>query len=224
MKEKNNKKLPEIIIKYNKLLDPILLTYAKNDPEWKDAYSQEKWSPWPKDKLLKNIEECKTKWEKYEKSILVEMCDILGLEFYRNVINVHIVSANPRSFSSPLIIRGTFPPSTFIESLTHELVHELCTYGIDYESNNALYFKILREIFPNNENSLTINHTLVYAVLEYLFIDILDDTKLWKISTEKALRSNNDYSIAYNLTKELGYKKLLQKFKHKHNVYKNGLH
>jgi len=219
MINKTGKKLPEIIIKYNRLLDPIFLTYVEHHPEWKEVYSKDKWSPWPKDALLKNIEECKKEWKKYEKQILEGMCDVLGIDFYRNVINVHIVSANPRSFSNPIVVRGTFAPLRFVESLTHELVHELCTYGVDRELNNALYFKILRKIFPGNWTSSTINHTLIYAVLEYLFKDILNNVELWKISEEKA-HKHEDYKEAIRMSKEKGHKNLIKEFKEKFEEYK----
>ncbi len=213
MISKSIKKFPEIVIRYNRLLDPIFIVYVRNDPEWEEKHSPDKWSPWRKEDLLKNVEECRKEWKKYEKQILEGITKVLCLNFYRKVIDVHIVSTNPRSFSSPIVIRGTFPPLEFVESLTHELIHELFTYG----KHCKLYFKILKEMFPGDKSNLIINHVLVYAVLEYLFKDVLKNIELQRIGRDKAKRANNykDYKYALDLVNEKGYMNIIQEFRNR---------
>lgn len=113
------KKIPKIIIEYNRFLDPVFINYVQSNPEWKNYPIPEKKN------VLERVENYKKEWEKYEQEILQGLYDITNLEFNRDAIDVYIVSVNPRQFSNPIIIKSGFSPDEFVDTLTHELIHRL---------------------------------------------------------------------------------------------------
>jgi len=117
-------KLPEIKITYSKILDPIFVCYTQNDPLWKDRPYQP-WSPPPEETVVAQVDEYKQIWKKYGEAILRGIITFFDIEFYENVIEVYIVSKNPRGFSNPLILSSSYSEDAFIMTLTHELIHRL---------------------------------------------------------------------------------------------------
>jgi len=104
----NAKKFPKIVIGYARFLDPIFTDYFKSHYK-----KNEDWEPPARDEVLSRIELQKKEWGKYEKKILVGMCGIAQLEFYRNVIPVFIVSQWKGGFSTPLVLGSNIPPRSF---------------------------------------------------------------------------------------------------------------
>ncbi len=111
--------MPKILIEYNRFLDPIFIAFIQSQPQWKD------WKPAPLEEVLEKVEEYKNEWEKYGPKILNALCEVTSLSFNREVIDVYIVSGNPRQFSNPVVIKSGFSPSEFVDVLTHELIHRL---------------------------------------------------------------------------------------------------
>ena len=197
-------KEPKIIIKYNRFLDPIFIGYIKSLPQWKD------WQVPSSEEVLRRIEEYKKEWKKNEKIILNALCEITDLEFFRNVIDVYIVSGNPRQFSNPIVIKSGFEPLEFVITLTHELVHKL------FSDNNKIVPELL-SLFPK-ETPTTANHVVIHAILKYLYLDVLNNEKLFqKNITMSKGHSTNDYQRAWIIVEEKGYKNIIKTFK---EIYK----
>lgn len=204
-----NVKIPEIIIKYNRFLDPIFIFYCKNNPELK-ARGWNDWVPPGKEKVLERVENYKKEWAKYGDKILAEMCNVLGLNFKRNIIDVHIVSGNPRQFSDPLIMKSGFAPNEFVDSFTHELLHVLFQDNID-----IFPVSILESMFPG-ESTTTKNHCITYAVLKFLYLDILhDNDKLERNIIRSKKHSSSDYTRAWKIVEKNGYQKIIDDFKNR---------
>ncbi len=203
------KKLPRIIIKYSKLLDPIFIFYCKNNPDLK-ARGWNDWIPPTQEEIMRRIKDYKKEWREHEKEILRGMCDILGLEFKRNTIDVYIVSGNPRQLSDPIVIKSGFRPDEFIDSLTHELIHKLF-------QDNAKKFpiSILDEMFPG-ETSAVKNHVITHSVLKYIYLDILKDKSRLDRDIENSKKHRtNDYIRAWEIVEKEGYMKLIKELKSK---------
>lgn len=194
-----NKNIPKIIIKYNRFLDPIFIAYVKSIPKWKD------WTPPEKEVVLKRIKNYREEWKKYEKEILDGMSDVLKMDFKRNIIDVHIVSGNPRQFSRPIIIKSGLSLDEFVDTLTHELIHVL------FQDNNDIFpVKILSNMFPD-ESELARNHIITHSVLKHIYINILkDETRLEKNITRSKDHGTNDYSRAWEIVEERGYRELIE--------------
>lgn len=209
---KFRKKLPKIIIKYGKLLDPVFIFYCRNNPALKDRGWND-WIPPSYEEVLSRIKNYRQEWEKNEKKILDGICDILSLNFIRNKIDVYIVSGNPRQLSDPLIIKSGFKPDEFVDTLTHELIHKL------FEDNTPkIPPRILEEMFPN-ETQKTRNHVIVYAVLKHIYLDVLND----KMRLERNIKNSkqhdtHDYARAWEIIEKEGYGELIDEFKKKYHL------
>lgn len=202
-------KLPQIIIKYGKLLDPIFIFYCQNNPDLKER-GWNNWIPPTQEEIFKKIEDYKNEWSEHEARILKSMCAILGLEFKRNAIDVYIVSGNPRQLSAPIVIKSGFTPDEFVDSLTHELIHAL--FG---DNGKIVPISIWDEMFPG-ETKLVKSHAVVHSVLKYIYLDVLkDDKRLEKNIAGSKKHDTNDYFRAWEIVDEKGYTEIIKKFKSK---------
>lgn len=202
-------KLPKIIIKYGKLLDPIFIFYCKNNPDLKSRGWNE-WTPPSQDSVLKRINEYKQEWVKSGDKRLSGICDIMGFKFRRNVIDVYIISGISRQLSDPIVIKSGFTPDEFVDTLTHELIHKL------FEDNVKKFpIAILKEMFPN-ETETTRNHVITYSVLKYIYLDVLKDQSRLERNKEKSRKhSTNDYIRAWEIIEKEGYLNLIDSIKRK---------
>lgn len=203
------KNTPKIIIKHGRLIDPVFIFYCQNNKDFKER-GWNNWEPPEKAELKKRISAYKEAWGKYEKEILEGICNILNLRFKRRIIEVYIVSGNPRQMSDPLIIKSGFKPDEFVDVLTHELIHKL------FEHNGKKFpFSILEEMFPGETNTVR-NHVITFAVLKYIYLDILKDKKRLERHLENSNKHRtSDYSKAWQIVEEKGYIKLIEKLKSK---------
>lgn len=195
--------IPKIIIEYNRFLDPIFINYVKSNPEWKNYSIPEK------EEVLKRVENYKKEWTKNEQKILHGLCDSINLEFNRDVIDIYIVSVNPRQFSNPIIIKSGFKPDEFVDILTHELIHRLLVLN-----------KIKKEAIVSDkysdETDIVKNHIIVHALLKYIYLDILKDaSRLEKNFLRSKNHNTNDYFRTWEIVEREGYKKLIDEFKNK---------
>ncbi len=200
------KDLPEIIIKYNRFLDPIFIFYCQNNPDLKSRGWND-WSPPPIDEVLRKVDLYEKEWKKNEELILSSIVNITGLSFHRNAIEVHIVSGNPRQFSYPVVIKSGFQPSEFVDVLTHELIHRLLTV-------NSLKWTDIVDQEYLTENDLVKNHILLHAILKYIFLDVLKEPKKLDLNLERSRGHGlNDYTRAWEIVDKEGYKKIIERFK-----------
>ena len=203
------RKLPRIIIKYGKVLDPIFIFYCQNNPDLKTRG----WNDWvlpTQEEMFKRVANYRKEWSKYETKILKGIYAVLNLKFKRNIIDVYIVSGNPRQLSAPIVIKSGFSPDEFIDSLTHELIHALFQ-----DNGKKIPMSIFDEMFPEETES-TKSHVVVHSILKYIYIDILKDEKMLERNIENSKKhSTNDYLRAWEIVEEEGYIEIIRKFKNK---------
>ena len=203
--------LPKIRIKYNRFLDPIFTFYCKNNPELKERGWND-WIPPEKEKILERVKNYKEEWTKYENIILSKICNLLSLNFKRNIIDAHIVSGNSRQFSDPIVIKSGFSPDEFVDVLTHELLHVLFQDNIDIFPT-----KILDEMFPD-ESKTAKNHIITHAVLKFLYIDTLKESnRLERNILNSKKHSSSDYTRAWEIVEEKGYRELVADLKKRYH-------
>lgn len=196
------KNQPKIIIRYNRFLDPLCITYVKADPRYVDIEIPSK------ELVLQRVETYKEVWNMHGLQIVEELQSVLGLLFQRNIIDVHIVSVIQQEFSRPIVIKSRLSPDEFIMTLTHELIHR-----IQAENSNIVLPEITKKMFPN-ESSTTRNHVLVHAVLTYIYLEVLKKEKLLLENKNKSEKHNTtDYTRAWEIVEEIGYKDVISMFK-----------
>jgi hypothetical protein len=192
--------MPEILIEYNRFLDPVFIAYIKSQSRFKD------WEVPSIEEVLARIQNYKNEWDKEGNLILESLCQVTNLNFNRNAIDVYIVSGNPRTFSNPIVIKSGFDPSEFVDTLTHELIHRLFTLS---KVKKDKMFSSKYE----NETDIVKNHILLHAILKYIYLDILKDTgRLDKNIGRSKRHSTNEYSRAWEIVEIEGYKELINNF------------
>lgn len=198
------RKLPKIHIRYNHLIDPIFIEYCKHYPKggW------DSWVPPTKEEVLIRVKAYKTKWNEYEEKILNGLCDLLDLNFGECPIDVHIVSGNPRQISFPLIIKSGFTPDEFVDVLTHELIHRL--FGLNKLGEVVVFDGSGYE----KETETTKKHVIIYAILKYIYLDILNEPKRLETDLQEVKKhSPNEYERSWDIVDKEGYKKIISDFK-----------
>lgn len=204
-----DKKLPEIHIAYNRFLDPLAIAYCKTHPRWQG------WTPPTPEEVKQKTEIFVDEWNKTEKEVLQGLSDALSLEFQRNVIDVHIVSGIPYSFSNPIVLKSGYDPKDFVDVVTHELVHALLQQNNTIASWDCVNW--IKELFPD-ESSVVRNHLVVHAVLMYLYKDVLgDDERLQKNKERSLAHDTDEYTKAWEIIEEYGYQKFLEDHKAKYS-------
>lgn len=203
------RRLPRIIIKYGKLLDPVFVFYCRNNPDLK-ARGWNDWIPPTKEEVLRRIDDYRKEWSKYEVKILKGICGLLDLKFKRNIIDVYIVGGNPRQLSDPIIIKSGFSLDEFINSLTHELIHTL------FQDNGMrIPMSVFDEMFPKETDSVK-NHAVLHSVLKYIYLDVLKDKKRLEQNIDSSKKHNtDDYLRAWEIVEKQGYIEIIKKFKSK---------
>lgn len=185
-------KLPNIIIQYGRLIDPVFIFYCKNNPELKKRGWND-WTPPSKEELDRRIKAYREEWNKY--NIVEDISKVLNLSFKRDVIDVFIVSGISRASSHPIIIKSGFRPKRFVVTLAHELVHRILTIN-----------KIPKVIFDEKESDTTNNHVIVYAVLK----KILND-EMWNITIKPVSKyPSEEYVKAREIAEKIGPDKVIE--------------
>lgn len=147
-------------------------------------------------------------WKPHERVIINGMTSVMGLEFYKTVLDVYIAPVVP-VFSTPTLISTKFDPDRFIDILTHELIHVLLSDNTSY--NSAAYDAATSALWPFDDVILQ-NHIIVHAVLQHVFIDILKE----EYRLERDIRNSQKslaYAKAWEIVQEQGYMKIIADFK-----------
>lgn len=207
--------LPKVIIKYGNFLDPILREYFFLKPENKGKNLIEI------EDLFKNIENYKKEWKIYEEKILTGLLKLLPINFLHNAIDVYVVSyisPGHTGFSHPLTIRGNLKVEEFVNVLIHEILHVFLTANSILPEISPS--KIIKEMFPGENDTKTINHIMINAILKYIHLDVLkDSSRLLKDKKRDCRRK--EYKRAWDIVEEKGYKELINEFKKKIEFFLN---
>lgn len=204
--------LPKIIIRHGFLLDPLLREYFI----LKQVGVLQKKNLIDQNNLIKNIEDYKKEWQKYEDKILKALLDLLPIKFLHNVVDVYVVSYLPRrGTSSPVMIEGDISPREFVSILTHEIIHFFL------ENNNIipeiLPVEIFEEMFPEEKDTKTRNHIIINAVQKYILLDVIGDpaSHIDVVNRKTADPMGHKYQKAWDIVEKNGYMKLINEFKNK---------
>lgn len=191
--------IPKINIKYNSYLDRILIGYIKSLPEYKDWVE-------PTDGFLKDqVSMYKEVWNKEGEKVLTAICNVTGLEFKRNQIDVHVVKGNLREHASCIILKCRYSREEFLCVLIHELIH--CLINDNYKVVNQKHYY-------EDEDQTTKSHVLIHAILKYVYLDIIREKLLFETNIKRSLESKvTGYMKAWDIVEREGYMNLIEKFK-----------
>lgn len=199
-------KYPEIRFKHSWLLigaiyDDIKLAYEKpNDELYKlsDGF------------IAESLERYGKAWRPYERKIIHGMCDILGLEFRQNIIDIYTAPFY-HSFSDPMFIATKYDDKRIIEVLTHEILHRLLTDNrqTKFETNWLIEWK---QLFGDKHSKNTLIHIPVHAMIQALFDDVLKEPE--RAERDKQLNANYpDYHAAWQYVEKVGYQHIVDQLR-----------
>ncbi len=162
------------------------------------------------DKIDEIVEEYTKAWKPYEKKIIEGMCDILGLKFRQNIIDVYIAPWF-LAFSDPMVIGIKSKPDRFVDILTHEILHRLLTdntkdeYPMEYKA-------IWGKLFGKDHSFVTLVHIPVHAVHKAILLDVLNEPERLERDIELCSK-HKDYKDAWDYVEKHGYKEIVEKLK-----------
>lgn len=162
-------------------------------------------------------------WKPVEQKILTAMCDITGLTFYQNVIDVYIAPWF-NAFSSPLIIGVTKTPEKFVDVLTHELLHRLFVDN-KIKTPKTELLEEWKKLFGIDLNFTAIVHIPVHAVHKAIYLDILKSPKRLKDDVEEYNKLKiEDYITAWNYVEKHGHENIIKQLKTSYEkLHKNAI-
>lgn len=197
MNEKN-----KVRITYNETLDPIFVFYCKNSEIGK-RLGWDSWTPPSREEMIKRIQHYREVWNPFEEYFFKTMEDIVGSPSLNKIVDVHVVSGNPRQIGYPIIIKSDFPDRIFVITMIHELIH--------------YYFRIhkLSDDFTHSEKSeskLTQKHILVFSIMKYFFCDIIKQPDFLEDALENSKKhETNEYVRAWDFANK-NYLEIIKTF------------
>jgi len=208
---KIDSKLPEIRINFSRLLyngECRRLDLMMNNGESKIA------SP---ETFEAKTEAYREAWANYETTILRGMIEVLELSFYRLVIDVTLAPYFGHK-STPLIINFRPDPDTFVDVLTHELLHVLQTDNNKHQTLGPHQTVDLvaewRKLFGEH-GQLTLVHIPVHAIHKYIYLDVLKAPERLErdISSAKNSETGSAYAQAWEYVNERDYREIVESIK-----------
>ncbi len=154
------------------------------------------------------VENYRSEWKKYEKQIIDYICATLGIQFYRDVVDVHIAQFFiPKS--EPLIISCMDDPDTFVDTLTHELIHVLLTDNdvlqLPGDDRNYQLADEWASLFGEQHSFTTLVHIPAHALHSKVFADVFkDDARLKRDIKILERFDSTDYLKSWDYVQQVG--------------------
>lgn len=161
------------------------------------------------DEYVKVTEQYETWWRPHNDKVLYGLCNILGLEFRQNVIDVNVAPwFNP--ISDPMVVGPAFvSEDALVNTLTHELIHRLLTDN----TSTDYYHDFLSDwetLFGSDHNKKTLIHIPVHAVMKSLYIDTINRPDLLEYDIRET-KHNKPYADAWEYVQKNDYDDIVRK-------------
>lgn len=156
-------------------------------------------------KYIKNVEKI---WRKNEKKILSELSRITGLKWKEDFIYCYVVGSC-RPFSDPLTMPMYNDKNYFIDTLIHELIHQLFTQEGNIKQTSKAWKYVERKY--RSETGKTRTHIPLQAILSYIYITFFDEKRLKKDIISKSFFY--DYKRAWQIVQQEGYQNIIRDFR-----------
>ncbi len=150
-------------------------------------------------------------WKPDGVNILSGMCDITGLNFHQNTIDVYVAPWF-HAFSSPMVVGVIFKTKdSLVNTVTHEIIHRLLTdnttYDYDYD-----FVSVWREMFGEDLSENALVHVPVHAIMQKLYVDVLHRPDLVELD-KKLVADYPDYTAAWDYVNKVGYEDVIIKLR-----------
>lgn len=193
--------LPKILFRYSWPYDDSY----RNSPRIQ-KFLEKKGEKYPsQNKIESYIKRAEPIYRKQEKRILNVLSKISGLEWKAKEIKCYVIGMG-RPFSDPLTLHICKNYNDFIDTLTHELIHQLQMQNI---RNMKKWWRYVNKKYKK-EPQLTKNHILLHAIHAKLISTFYGENNL-----EKRLQipPHGEYKRSWEIVQREGYKKIIYEFK-----------
>ncbi len=145
-------------------------------------------------------------WSKQGNEIMKSISKHIGLKWKEKKIIVYVIGAG-RPFSDPLTVRLYDNKNDFIDSLSHELIHQI---QFQNEETMSLWFKYIYKKHESEQRTVK-NHILIHAIHSKVILEIFNKNRL-KREIEIS-KDSPDYARSWEIVQEEGADNIIKKFK-----------
>jgi hypothetical protein len=195
-------KIPKIEFRYSNVYDN---RYRESPLLQKKL--EEKNESYPTSKEITNyIGKVEPLWRRKESAALTEMSKVTSLKWREKEIICYIIGYG-RSFSDPLTVRLYKNKNGFIDTLTHELIHQIFIQNPRATTN---WWKDMSKRYKEDSRHTKI-HVLVHAVHSHIYLNVFNKRRL----TDNIRKDQNasDYARSWQIVQEEGHENIIKKFK-----------
>lgn len=200
--------IPKITFTYSTIYDEFhkkyLITYYK---AYKDPRTKKNLKKYPSQKEIESyISKIEKLWIKDEKSILKAIEKVTGLKWKDKEIKVYVVG-KCIAFADPVTMPVFKDKDDFIDTLTHELIHQ-----IQKQTEDEKFDKWIKYVNKKYKNELkkTRSHIFLQAVHAKILLEIFGEKRLYK-NVQKSIKEA--YVKSWKIVEEEGYENIIEKFK-----------
>lgn len=199
-------KSPKVIFQYSWIYDQNWQDWIKIYPIWKKKLKKSKWpSPIQVRTYIKKVEKI---WRKHEKKVMTEISKTIGLKWTEDV-KCYVVG-HARAFSDPFTMSMAKDPNDFIDTLIHELMHQILAVQ---KGNRKRTSKAWDYIYKNYQKEFitTKNHIPVHAIHKHIYLKFFGNKRLQK--DIKSCQKWPAYKISWEIVEKEGYENIIREFR-----------
>jgi len=196
-----NKMMPKIEFVYSNVYDD---RYRSSEIIQNILKEQNKKYP-SKNKITRYISRVEKIWRKQEKKILIEIAKITNLKWKEDKIKCYVIGSG-RSFSDPLTLKIFDNLNDFIDTLTHEMIHQIQSQNRDKYQK---WHKYVDETYKK-ETELTKRHIFLHAVHKKLYLNLFDKKRLKR--NIKRDYTKPDYKRSWEIVEKEEHDNIIKRF------------
>lgn len=201
--------IPKVEFVHSYIYDKIIVEqYWEDKFDYKISYKR----------FSKFVKKLEPRWRKIEKKVLSDLSKSSGLKWSEPKIRCYITTHHFFApFSDPLTIgiyskisNRTSSTEQFIQTLMHELIHQLFVQQKDSKAFDPAFWKIANKYKKQKYNTRT--HVLLQALLRPLIVKYFGN-KMLKTEIERSKRFKmGGYYEAWQIVEKEGYKNIISEF------------
>jgi len=197
--------IPKIEFKYSWIYDE----YFRVDPRVKKFLKEVKREYPSYNETLNYIKKIKPVWKKHENKILELIQKITGLKWREKKMLVYIVGTCI-PFSDPLTIGKRMSDRDFVDTLTHELIHQIQIQDKKFWEKWKRWEKYLVKNYKDESLNTQI-HIFVHAVHWKILLKVFNEKRLRENIEEH--RKYVDYKKAWKIVEKEGPGNIIKQYK-----------
>lgn len=192
-------KTPKIIFRYSWIYDEMWKETIKDKKEIRNY-------PSPK-KILNYIKKIERLWQEYEKKIFSELSKITGLKWKSEYIPCYIIGQH-HPFSDPLTMPVYKRQDWFIDTLIHELIHQLFIQNGNIQQSKKAWAYIFRKY--RKQSHTTAIHIPLHAIHSHIYLKFYGEKRLKR--NIRIMNAYLDYRNSWQIVQKEGYQNIIQEF------------